>query len=61
MIAGDDTIADRNDAMGVLGDIGLMGHNDDGVAIGVEIVEQGHNLVSSFGVEVSGGFVSEDD
>ena len=47
--------------MGELGDVGLMGDDDDGVALGVEVVEEGHDLVAGFGVEVSGGLVGEDD
>ena len=44
-----------------VGDVGLVGYEDDGVALGVELVEQAHNLYRSFGVEVSGGLVGEDD
>ncbi len=61
MIAGDDAVADGDDAVGVLGDVGLVGDDDDGVAAGVEIVEEGHDLVAGLGVEVSGGLVGEDD
>jgi hypothetical protein len=39
MVAGDDSVADGDDAMGVLGDIGLVGDDDDGVAVGVKLVE----------------------
>ena len=38
-----------------------MGDEDDGVAAGVEFVEEGHDLDGGFGVEVAGGFVGEDD
>src|ERR1700692_2498038 len=61
MVAGDDAVADGDDAMGVLGDIGLVGDDDDGVAVGVKLVEESHDLVAGFGVEVSGGLVGEDD
>ena len=61
MVAGDDTVADGDDAVGVLGDIWLMGDDDDGVAVGMELVEEGHDLVAGFGVEVSCGLVGEDD
>ncbi|MCU1252807.1 MAG: hypothetical protein JWQ49_5836, partial [Edaphobacter sp.] len=40
MVAGDDAVANGDDAMGILGDIGLMGDDDDGVAVGVEVVEE---------------------
>ena len=61
MIAGDDTVADGDDAMGVLGDVRLVGDEDDGVALGVEIVEESHDLFAGFGVEVSGGLVGKND
>src|SRR5882724_10023302 len=61
MVAGDDAVADGDDAMGILGDIGLVGDYDDGVAVGVELVEESHDLVAGLGVEVSGGLVGEDD
>jgi hypothetical protein len=50
-----------DDAMGVLGDVGLVGDEHDGVAAGVEGVEEGHDLEAGFGVEVAGGLVGEDD
>src|SRR5882757_9692889 len=61
MVAGDVAVADGDDAVGILGDIGLVGNDDDGVAVGVEVVEESHDLVAGFGVEVSGGLVGEDD
>ena len=61
LVAGDDAVADGDDAVGELGDVGLVGDDDDGVALGVELVEEGHDLVAGLGVEVSGGLVGEDD
>ncbi len=61
VVGGDGAVADGDDAVGVLGDVGLVGDEDDGVALGVEIVEEGHDLVAGLGVEVSGGLVGEDD
>ena len=61
VVAGDDAVADGDDAVGVFGDVGLVGDEDDGVAVGVELVEEGHDLVAGLGVEVSGGLVGEDD
>ena len=61
MVTGDYSVADCDDAMGKLCDIGLVGHDDDCVSLGVEIVEEGHDLVAGFGVKISGGFVGEDD
>ncbi len=42
MVAGDDAVADGDDAVGVFGDVGLVGDEDDGVAFGVELVEETH-------------------
>ena len=61
MIASDDAIADGDDTVGVLGDVGLMGNEDDGVSLGMELIEEGHDLVAGFGIEVAGGLVGEDD
>ena len=46
---------------GVLGDVVLVGHQDDGVAFGVQTIEQRHDLVAGLGVEIAGRFVGEDD
>jgi hypothetical protein len=61
VVARDDAVADGDDAVGVFGDVGLVGDEDDGVALGVEFVEEGHDLVAGLGVEVAGGLVGEDD
>src|ERR1700679_3259411 len=55
----DRTIADGDDAVGVVGDVGLVGNEDDGVALGVELVEEGHDFDGGFGVEVAGGLIGE--
>ena len=60
-IGGDDAVADVDDAMGELGDVGFVGDDDDGVAAMVELVEERHDLVAGLGVEVAGGLVGEDD
>jgi hypothetical protein len=57
----DRAIADGDDAVGVVGDVRLVGDEDDGVALGVEVVEEGHDLDGGFGVEVAGGLIGEDD
>ncbi len=50
-----------DNAMGIVGDFGLMGDEHDGVAVGVQGVKQGHDFEAGLGVEVSGGLVGEDD
>ena len=47
--------------MGVLGDVGLVGDDDDGVAFGLEFIKEGHDLDAGLGVEVAGGLVGQDD
>jgi hypothetical protein len=40
----DHAIFDINDAVGVLGDVLFMGDQDDGVALGLQAVEQRHDV-----------------
>ena len=61
LIAGDDTVPDGDDAVSEFGDVGLVGDEDDGVAAGMKIVEERHDLVAGLGVEVSGRLVRQDD
>ena len=61
LVGEDLAVADVDDAMSVFGDVGLVGDEHDGVALGVERVEEGHDLDAGFGVEVAGGLVGEDD
>ena len=61
MIARDDAISNGDNAMRVFGDVRLVGDEDDGVALGVEVVEERHDLLAGLGVEVAGGLVGEDD
>ena len=60
-VGGDHPVADGNDAVGVLGDVRLVGDENDGVALSVEVVKQTHDFVAGAGVEVAGGLVGEDD
>jgi hypothetical protein len=57
----DDAVLDIDDAVGVLGDVVLVGDKDDGVAFGMQAVEEGHDLVAGLGVEVAGGLVGKND
>src|SRR5690606_14525736 len=45
-------------ASAVVGDLLLVGHQDDGVAFGVQGIEQGHDLGGGAAVEIAGRFVS---
>src|SRR6202035_4754819 len=60
-VAEDLAVFDVDHAVGVFGDIGLVGYEDDGIAFFVEAVEEGHDLDAGLGVEVAGGLVGEDD
>src|SRR5215471_2142593 len=60
-VAFDMPIAKANVPVGVSGDILFMGHkNNRNAVIPVERAQQGHHLMTPFGIEVSGRFVSED-
>src|SRR5688572_6490164 len=54
-------VADVDHAVGVLGDVPLVGDEDDGVAVGVELLEHAHDLLAGGAVEVPGGLVGEQD
>ena len=54
-------VSDVNYAMRVLGYIGLVGDEDNCVALGLELVEERHNLNASLGVEIACGLIREDD
>src|SRR5579862_5176081 len=58
-IAFDLAIAQADDAMGVAGNFIFVGDQDDGIALLMEPVEQGHDLVAGLAVEVSGGLVGQ--
>ena len=47
--------------VGHRGDRGLVGHEDDGKALGVEGAEEGHDLGTALRVEVAGRLVGEDE
>src|SRR5208282_94387 len=61
LVGEDLAVADVDDAVSKLRDIGLVGYEDDGVAAGVELVEEGHDLEAGLGVKVAGGLIGEDD
>jgi hypothetical protein len=42
----DFSVADVDDAVGVLGDIVFVGYENDGVSLSVEACEQGHDFVT---------------
>ena len=46
LVRGDFAVADMDDAVRVLGDIVLVSHQNDGVALGMEVREQRHDFVT---------------
>ncbi len=54
-------VANVDDAVGILGDVMLVGDENDVVALLVESVEQRHDLDAGLGVEVARGLVGEND
>src|ERR1051325_3035456 len=58
-IAGDQSIFDVNDTIGMLGDVRFMGDQYDCMAGSVKFRKKRHNLVSSLRIEISGGLVGE--
>src|SRR5581483_12260086 len=60
-VAFDQAVLDVDDAVGVLGDVMLVSYEHNGVALGVEPVEERHNFIPGLRVEVPSGLVGQDD
>ena len=54
-------VAELDDPVGVQGDVGFVGDQNNGVPLLMEQVEQGHDFVSGGGVEIAGGLVGQQD
>src|SRR5271157_5203400 len=61
MIAEYLSVSDKNDAVGILGDIMVVSDENDVVALLVESIEQRHDLDAGLRIEVAGGLVGEND
>src|SRR5215510_1356194 len=55
------SVEDRDHAVGVLGDVMFVRHDDDRVAALVQRVEQLHNLLRGLRIEVAGRLVGENN
>src|SRR5229473_1973858 len=55
----DAAVKDMQNAVGVRGDIWLVGDQDNGVSLAVKLIEEAHYLLRSLGVEVSGRLVGQ--
>ena len=60
--AGDDlAVADVDLALAVVGDLEVVGDDDDGAALPVELFEEGEDFLAGAGIQGAGGFVGQDD
>jgi hypothetical protein len=55
------SIADMHHPVRVFGDVHLVRYQDNGVAFGVQAVEQGHDLDPGLRIQVAGGLIRKDD
>ncbi len=53
------TVAQLDVAARIVGDIGVVGHEDDGSALGVELLEEDENLETGSCVEVTRCLIGE--
>ncbi len=60
-LLGDFSVMEFYDPMGLGGEFGVVGDHDDGLAGEVEFEEDLEDLFSGGGVEISGGFVGEEN
>jgi hypothetical protein len=55
-------VAHLDDSRGVIGDVHVVGNEDQRrFVLGVEVLEEVHDLIGVLGVEVSGWFVSKEE
>src|SRR5690606_17255837 len=60
-VADDIAVAELDDALGVLRDLRIVRNQNDGVALGREILEQRHDLDAAARIECAGRLVCQDD
>src|SRR5262245_17845658 len=61
LVRGDFSVTNENNAMGVLRNVVLVRDQNDGIALTVQIGEEGHDFFAGLGVEVAGRLVGEND
>jgi len=60
-VAFNDAIAQADDAMGMFGNIFLMCNQDHGIAACMDLREDIHDFNGSFGIEVAGRLIGQDN
>lgn len=55
------SVAQRDVAAAVLGDLRVVGHEYDGTSLGMQFLEKNQYLERGTGIEISGRFIGEDD
>src|SRR5687768_994244 len=60
-VAGDPAIPEDHHPPGMGGDVGLVGHHDDGLPLVVQGLEDPHDLLAGGAVEVAGRLVGQQD
>ena len=61
LIAFYQSILNADDTFGVTGDVLFVRNDDDGVALLAKLVEEPHDVLAGFGIQIAGGFVCKDD
>ena len=55
------SIAEPHNAVGIVGDVVFVRYHDDGVAAVVQVLEERHNFIGCFRIQVSGRLIGQDD
>src|SRR5262249_19194209 len=61
LVSPDSPIPEAQDSAGIASHVGLMGDHDDGDAVTVQVLEQGHDLHAGPRVESASGLVGQDE
>ena len=61
LVGVDLAVANMHHAMRKFGDVRLVGDQHNGVAVGVQRIEERHDLQAGLGVEVAGGLVGQEN
>jgi len=59
-VAGDDAVFDMDNAPGVLGDVGFMGDQHNGIAFAMEVFHPLHDFIAGLRIKVAGRLIGQD-